>query len=92
MHPLTSPEEIRKYFETNADGKHNFSKSTDEAKAVLTEKFIATQEKSLKNYPTALGISKRRSNKAQTEWKERNKNNQEKMNKLVIKKKNRKYQ
>ena len=45
-------EENRKYFETNAKWKHNFSKSIDEAKAVLTEKFIATQEKSLKNYPT----------------------------------------
>ena len=34
-------EEITKYFE-------NFSKSTDAAKAVLTEKFIAIQEKSNK--------------------------------------------
>ena len=66
-------EEIRKYFE-------NFSESTDAAKAVLTEKFIAIQEKSL---TPALGVSKR-SNKAETEWKER-KTIKEKINKIVIK-------
>ena len=67
-------EEIRKYFE-------NFSEYTDAAKAVLTEKFIAIQEKSL---TPPLGVSKRRSNKAETEWKER-KTIKEKINKIVIK-------